>query len=70
MLREDTLQNSQILGAHSVPIPTPEELRAIELAARRMRAQVIRDAFRSAYAWLFRGHDVPAAGKVGVAAGR
>lgn len=71
MLREDTLKNSQSLDASGLPaVPTLEELRAIELAARRMRAQAVRDAFRQAYARLFRGHDVVAADKLGVAHGR
>lgn len=70
MLREHTLKSSRTPAATSVPVPTLEELRAIELAARRMRAQVVRDAFRGAYAWLFRGRDVAPAGKLGTAHGQ
>ncbi len=70
MLREDTQRSPQTLDADGVPVPTLEEVRAIELAARRLRAQVVRDAFRSAYNRLFGGHGVATADKLGVAHGR
>jgi hypothetical protein len=70
MLREDTQRSPRILDTRNVPVPTLEEVRAIELAARRMRAQVVRNAFRSVYTRLLGGHEAATADKLGVAHGR
>ena len=63
MLREDTLKIIQaaIVRGESVN-PTRDEVRALELRARQLRAQATRDAIRNGFSWLLRNRsvDVPA----------
>ena len=63
MLREDTLRTIQSAVARGETVtPTRDDVRALEQRARLLRAQVMRDAFRNGFSWLFRNRttDLPA----------
>ena len=71
MLREDTLRTIQSAIARGESVsPTRDEIRALELRARQLRAQAMRDAFRNGFSWLFRNRtiDLPA-GRIDVVRG-
>jgi hypothetical protein len=55
MLREDTLRTIKTAIARGEAIaPTPDQVRALNLEARKLRAEAMRGVFRNAFSWLFR----------------
>ena len=59
MLREDTLRTIKTAIARGEPVaPTPDQVRALNIEARKLRAQAMRDAFRNAFSWLFRARTI------------
>lgn len=69
MLRTDSLKTIQSAVARGEAVhATYDAVRAIEREARQLRAQAMRDAFRSGFAWLSRSRDIGLpAGKAGAA---
>ena len=69
MLREDTLGTIQSAIARGESLSlTRDEVRALELRSRQLRAQAMRDALRNGVRWLFRNRaiDLPT-GRIDVA---
>ena len=72
MLREDTLRTIQAAIAKGEPVaPSPDAVRAIQLQARQLRAQTMRNAFRNGFSRLFRSRDIILpTGRIDVVRGR